>query len=383
MAENNTKNFSATRLQEGAPTYADGSDAYANNGFILSFFHIPSEKQVYFKAFITAYNETYSSDWASETVYGRGDPIHMFKNTRRNITLAFKVPAATESEAFENLSKVQSLLQFLYPGYTEIQSANTISQSPLVRLKVMNLLGSQVSGQGQGQGNLQRVVGGFTFEDVIKKQMPFYNGADLGALGVIKNITVQHHLEDQEGVLEVASGTILPKLIDINLEFEVIHEHPLGWQDKEFSTSTGRLFPYGIDMANSGPQAPTDVDADVTSMPHVPNPLTATERVSTLGEPSTPENISDEEIANAVAAMQGVTYEAFDDISGKEYAWQDNYATADGSNHAYDFRRTTSGEVQTRQRGSNGDWGTLEEGSTAYRAAIGAALDEIERDDLI
>ena len=90
MAENDTKHFSATQLQEGTPLYADGSDAYANNGFILSFFHIPSEKQVYFKAFITAYNETYSSDWSAETVYGRGDPIYMFKNTRRTITLAFK-----------------------------------------------------------------------------------------------------------------------------------------------------------------------------------------------------------------------------------------------------------------------------------------------------
>ena len=140
-------------------------------------------------------------------------------------------------------------------------------------------------------------------------------------------------------------------------------------------------------MPNSGPQPPENVDQNVTPTPHVPDPLTATERVSRLGEPATPENISDEEVANAVAAMQGVTWEAFDDRSaasalGEDYTWRDNYATADGSSYAYDFRRTTSGEVQTRQRGSDGDWATLEEGSTAYRAAIGAALDEIESDDL-
>ena len=44
----------------------DGSDALANKGLVIGFHHVPSSTEVYFKAFITAFNETYSSDWNSE-----------------------------------------------------------------------------------------------------------------------------------------------------------------------------------------------------------------------------------------------------------------------------------------------------------------------------
>jgi len=268
----NPNDFKATRYQTGAPTYADGSDSLGNRGFIISFFHIPSQKDVSFKAFITAFNETYSSDWASESLYGRGDPIHMFKNTRRNITLAFKIPAATDSEAFENLGRVQTLLQFLYPGYTDTTSGTTIAQSPLVRIKVMNLLASRNAAQSSKKSAedalragevlphspLQRAA--VTFKDVIESRNPIGSDPKLGALSVIKNITVQHHLEDI-GVLEYGQGMILPKLLDVNLAFDVIHEHPLGWQDGKFgdsNTQKGELFPYGINLDDSGADPATN-----------------------------------------------------------------------------------------------------------------------------
>ena len=60
--------------------FVDGSDAYANNRkLFISFHHVPTGKDVFFKAFITAFNETYNSDWSSESVYGRADPIYLFK----------------------------------------------------------------------------------------------------------------------------------------------------------------------------------------------------------------------------------------------------------------------------------------------------------------
>ena len=83
------------RAEGFMPHFIDGSDAMANKGMTISFQHVPSEEDVTFKAFITSFNETYNCDWGSETVFGRSDPIHMFKNTAREITLAFQVPAAT------------------------------------------------------------------------------------------------------------------------------------------------------------------------------------------------------------------------------------------------------------------------------------------------
>ena len=96
-----------------SPAYVRASDAYAmNKGAYISFQHVPSKTTVNFKAFITTFNESYNSDWAPEVVYGRIDPIYLFKNTTRKISLAFKIPAETESEALENLGRVQKLVQF-------------------------------------------------------------------------------------------------------------------------------------------------------------------------------------------------------------------------------------------------------------------------------
>ena len=102
------------------PFYVDGSDSYANRGMTVSFHHVPSKQNVYFKAFISAFTETYSSDWSEEMVYGRADPILLFKNTSRRVSITLLIPGASESEAFENLESVGKLARFLYPVYTDV-----------------------------------------------------------------------------------------------------------------------------------------------------------------------------------------------------------------------------------------------------------------------
>jgi len=207
--------------------WADGSDAYANNvGAVISFQHLPSCQTVFFKAFITAFNETFSSDWSQESVYGRADPIYMFKQTKRNVNLAFKIPAGSHEQAVANLASVQRLAQFLYPSYECAGSATTITQSPLIRLKIINLLKNSAT--------------------------------DVGLLGAIESIAIDHGLAAEDGVIEVQKGTILSKLIEVNLNFSAIHEHPLGWQDLNFSEPS---FPYA--MATTA----TEVQGIVTTGP--------------------------------------------------------------------------------------------------------------------
>jgi len=221
----------------------DGSDGYANlKQMYISFLHVPSGKAVYFKAFLTTFNEAFNSTWAEEEVYGRPDPIYLFKNTKRKISLAFKAPAFSEDEAFENLGKVQQLTQFLYPNYTTVGGdiyAQTISQSPLVRLKVMNLVANQPIGTSQENEN------GRTHNDLIAHKQAIDSSPEMGLLGVIDNITVLHNLEKDGGFNE-GPGVILPKVLEVNLNFSPIHEHALGWDEKGNFSNT--LFPFGVDL---------------------------------------------------------------------------------------------------------------------------------------
>ena len=249
--EMETRNISTDALS--VTTYfVDGSDSLANKGMTIGFEHVPTGKRVNFKAFITAFNETFSSDWLSENVYGRGDPIHMFRNTSRTISLAWKMPAATESEAYQNLGRLQSFIQFLYPTYTSVQNASTINQSPLVRLKLMNLA---------QKSSYRDSFEGFTVSST---------GDTPGLLGIIKNVTINHNLDTDAGVFEMvkaenshSAAKILPKVIEVNIDFGVVHEHTMGlsattnvFGGKSDAADTkgthGRYFPYNIDDSADG-----------------------------------------------------------------------------------------------------------------------------------
>lgn len=250
--------FNVRKYQNENLTLVDGSDALANlRGLVISFQHVPSGRQVYFKAFITSFNETYSSNFTPNEAFGRTDPIYQYKNTTRKITLAFKAPAASESEAFENLGKISALEQMLYPSYSEVDSATTLAQAPLIRIKVMNLLSKTYGFGAPSTYEIESLTGGgVSPRDVLYNS--YTSGGDQaasGLLGVIESLSVNHNLEgddgvffkrqEQEGVAVPVRNTILPKFIDVNLSFAPIHEHTLGWKDGKSMENTS-TFPYGI-----------------------------------------------------------------------------------------------------------------------------------------
>lgn len=217
-------------------TLPDGSDAYANfNQTFLSFKNIRTGGDiVYFKAFVTAFNESFTPDFNPTQVFGRTDPIYQYKGTTRAITLAWKMPASSDGEAYENLVKVQRLVSMLYPSYTQSDvfdvNALTLSEAPLVRLKMMNLIqkvGTSETGAGD---NPRQIFNGYKS-----------TSTDDGLLGVITSCTINHNLEGSDGVFEKidysktdpdnkigkTKNTILPKLIDINISFSPLHETTL------------------------------------------------------------------------------------------------------------------------------------------------------------
>jgi len=228
--------FNSTRFKATKTPFLDGSNGLAGKAAqVISFRHEASGNSVYFKAFIIAFNESYSSDWVPETVFGRADPIQHFKQTSRRMSIGFKIPAATESEAYDNLSRVQQLIQYLYPNYATTDNTQTLSQNPFVRLKVMNLAQKNEPPPDDAKGKSD----GMYFKEYKSTADPAK-----GVLGTITSLNVAHNLEAAEiGVLEIGANTILSKMIEVNLDFTVIHESHLGWNESnEFATPS---FPYG------------------------------------------------------------------------------------------------------------------------------------------
>ena len=226
----------------------DGSDSLANQrDQVISFQNIRNKESVFFKAFITAFSDTYSPNFNSVEVFGRTDPIQQYKGTSRSITLAFKVPAASESEAFENLGRAGKLIQMLYPSYASVSNALTLSEAPLVRLKVMNLL-SKEHGEAPNSSEL--------FPQFYSKYRSTAT-PDQGILGAITSCTVNHGLESEGAFSKIdetgeeptgVPNTILPKLIEINVSFTPIHEETIGFEGSKSQTKKAPLFPYGVTL---------------------------------------------------------------------------------------------------------------------------------------
>ena len=64
-------------------------------------------------------------------------------------------------------------------------------------------------------------------------------------MGIITSLNINHNLENTDiGIIEHDINTVLPTMIEVNLDFTVIHENALGWdRDKGFNDT---LFPYNV-----------------------------------------------------------------------------------------------------------------------------------------
>ena len=188
-------------------TSTDGSGTYANStGAVLKIESILGDKRIVeFKAFLTTLNQNFNSTWKSEEVYGRNDPIATFQGTKRVISLAWDVPAGSFAEAKDNLERTALLSQMLYPGYV----AGVIARPPLVKVKFANLIKNSSNNEG--------------------------------LLGWIDSLSINPVLD--MGMFS-EGGEFFPKVINLSFNFNVLHQHDLGLDEKNQQRGGGAKFPF-------------------------------------------------------------------------------------------------------------------------------------------
>ena len=193
----------------------DNTDAMANSGYTLDFFHVATESRVSFKAFLTSLSDNYESEWEKEDIYGRMDSIQTFKSTKRTISVGWDVVAGSIEEAQTNMVHLSELFNMLYPVY-EGRNNNTsaMSHAPLLRMKFANLIANSSKGQGDvKESGLLGSASGFNFEPAVDDLM----------------------FADDD-------GNLYPKIVKLSCTFSVIHEHSLGWSG---GSKREGSFPYG------------------------------------------------------------------------------------------------------------------------------------------
>ena len=210
----------AEQIRGSNELYVDHTTTYQlHKGYTLTIEHVPTGLPVTFKAILTRIEDQFTSNWNSQSVYGRMDDIHTFQNTKRSMNVGFVVPAFDAEDARCNLSKVASLAQKLYPKYSgDASNVSTISNAPLLRIKFANFIrDARTSG-----GGLLGKTNGFSFAPVLEDG--FFDYPNL----------------------------LYPKTINVNFTFDVLHEHVVGWGDTDDETKFG-VNAGGIVEANAFP----------------------------------------------------------------------------------------------------------------------------------
>ena len=201
-------------------TYGGGSvnvlDIGKNKGQQLIITHLPSNRRVLMGAFLDSWDDSFSSSWNREQVYGRTDPIQNFQGTQRTISISFKLVSASLYEARLHLREVSKLAQFLYPSYASVadgvMNGYAITGAPILAIKYMNLI----------------------------------TEADGSALaGTLDGLA---HSFDQEGGFFEEASQVYPKIINLSFTFHPLHKSTTGWIGKD-PLNDG--FPY----VNSGYEA--------------------------------------------------------------------------------------------------------------------------------
>jgi hypothetical protein len=213
---------------------------------ILAFTHVPTKSYVDFPALVKSFSDSFKSNWKSEPVYGRMDPIAIFQNTERTISITWDVIAASNEEARHNTYRVDKLIQMLYPTYEEIGQANSISASPLIRFNYMNLIQAPTPSAIQSTGELlDTVVESFTSSGTntilnTTGLLGYFDGFDY---------TPDYETPFADGIPE-PGNVIYPMRVEMKATFHVLHEVPPGWNSKNNVFSI-RNFPHGPNGAGS------------------------------------------------------------------------------------------------------------------------------------
>jgi len=229
----------------------------------LQFLHVPTGREVAFSAYLQTFSESFTSDWRSQSVYGRMDPIVNFRSTTRMFNLAWNIPAHGLKHAEINHSKIDLLISMLYPRYEEgiaAEQGRAITAGPIIGLRFGNLIQNQVDA-----GYLYGFLSGLSYT-------PDFS---MGAFKVVRRGIKRRGPE--VGVAEdtkYKGVNIYPKSIALAGNFTVLHTHTPGWHEKDPDKSV-QTFPHGggvlagvagfaVDPSSEIPSISMDKELDTT-----------------------------------------------------------------------------------------------------------------------
>lgn len=258
----------------GSDLYSDPSDAAAlKTQNYIDIYHVPTQNSIAFKSFLTDLSETYELNYA-ETATGVQN-YKIFQKTVRRISLGFKVLAASEKEAKENMRRLSELAKMTLGAKN---SKNNPAQDNSFRIRFANYI-------------LDPAVGG-------KDGPNGFNVADFsGVYAYIENIQINPIIE--EGAFDKVEGVFFKAfqvsmaIVTSDYAYGLTKDLPYqGRKNYEGSSKEFSLYPYGYRGVNT--------KGDRSS-------IRTNSRRGDKPDPTTNDNESDEKTAAKANAVGGTS----------------------------------------------------------------------------
>lgn len=196
------KGSSLSVYDDGKPNFIDSVD----NGMPFFFKDLRDNQYVIFRAYVDGITDTPSPSWSEQTYIGRSESNWVYTGTNREISFNFHLAAQTAVELDSIYYKLNRLTSMVYPEYMVDQFLQTGKQNvggeikpmfkvrmkpPLARMRLGDLFGNP-SGQTRD-----------------------------GVLGFLKSLS---YTWPDNSPWETRHGQRVPKLIDVTVGWQVIHE---------------------------------------------------------------------------------------------------------------------------------------------------------------
>jgi len=209
--------------------------------------HYKNAPVISFIAYMKDVKDTFNQKANEIEVYGRADPIRLWKSSSRKISLTINIPSSNEEMALRNLNNMNWLLASGYPTYAAsgncTKCSAAVAASPLFRVKYANVISD-----APGDLGLLCVIQQFSVTHDFSKGAIHVRPADNS--GDLKLLT-------NAGFTKKAGRYVVASTMSLNLSLDVVHERPMGWdvQTGEWR-GEGGAFPYGVALQKHSSDPP-------------------------------------------------------------------------------------------------------------------------------
>ena len=264
-----------------------GPNAMANKqGLYVDIWSVQAQANVAFKAFLTSFRDSFSTQLEAYTFIGHPQPYRKQKTVERSVELAFDVPAYGFEEAQQNLKNINLLAKMLHPLGLEHKGQTIIvpGGDPMFKIRFLNFLVDSATGADglspAHQSGVRGYIDGLSYEFVLDGEGGGFINDHNRAMEepAIRTKFGQQGVSVWSKAQTAKKGFMYPKLMRVSFTFYPFEPKPLFWDlalpDAESSTAptwpafSQKDFPYLIPekvaQSHQGETSPlVEVDANV------------------------------------------------------------------------------------------------------------------------